>query len=87
MGPDDSYSSWLDKRRSVEISLEFSKSVAVQIARDERNRRGARPRQEILRRWLEWVSLRPLAQMAIIVAGVVLGAVRLLATLQIILSS
>jgi hypothetical protein len=77
----DAYQSWLEKRRSLESSPEFPKNVAGRIALYEQKRR------EILRRWLDWVSLRPLAQTAIIAAGLLMSAVRLMATLRILLSS
>jgi hypothetical protein len=85
MNKNDSYQSWLEKRRSTEISREFSKDVIDRISLYEQKQRETKPGWEMAR-WLEWVSLTPLMQTALIIAGIVVGAARWIAALQIILS-
>ena len=51
----------------------------------EQKQRETKPGWE-MSRWLEWVSLKPLMQTALIIVGLLVGAARLIASLQIILS-
>lgn len=87
MNNPDSYQAWLAGRRNVTVSAEFPRGVMLQISRGEQPPRAAMPGHDRLQRWLEWVSLRPLAKAALLLAALILGAVRIFVTLQIILSS
>ena len=86
MNNNNSYQSWLENGRDIELSPEFSKNVLQQISLYERKRRATRPAWEVAWGWVEWISVRPLVRTAVILAGLIAGAARLLATLQIILS-
>ena len=84
MNKNNSYQSWLEKRRSTELSQEFSKDVLARISLYEQQR-ASKPGWDMAR-WLEWISMRPVVQTALILAGLVLGAARWLAALEIIFS-
>jgi hypothetical protein len=83
----DPFSSWLAAKRSVAVSQEFSSDVMRQIALCEENRRTAYSGREMLQRWLDWVSLRPVLKAALLCGALLAGAARIYATLQIIFSS
>ena len=82
MNKNDAYQSWLEKRKSTDVSSEFPKNVLVRISLYEKQRAA----RWDMARWLEWISLRPVLQTALIIAGLVLGAARWLAALNIIFS-
>ena len=87
MNNDDPYESWLEKSRDIEVSPDFSQEVMARISDFERERgEGATRKPDPLHGWLEWVSLHPVVQTALIVAGLFLGVARLIVSLQIILS-
>jgi len=85
MNNNDSYAAWLEKRRTVEPSSDFNKNVLTQISLVAQMKSEAKPGWE-LARWLEWISLRPLIQAALVIVGFVAGMARLVAIFQIILS-
>ncbi len=47
---------------------------------------GTARKPDLLHKWFEWVSLHPVVQTVLIVAGLLLGVARLILSLQIILS-
>lgn len=83
MNSRDTYQSWLEARRSVGVSDGFQNAVMKRVSALGRGRRAP----GALHRWLEWVSVRPLIQAAILAAALLLGAARMVATLQIVLSN
>ena len=89
MNENDPYAAWLNQRRAVEPSPEFAQKVLAQIALAPQKQRAPRPVWP-WDRWLEWIldwiSLRPLLQAALLVIGLVAGMARLAAIFQIILS-
>ena len=85
MNNNDPYASWLEKRRIIEPSPEFTKNVLTQISLAAQKKSEAKPGWQ-LARWLEWISLRPLIQAALVIVGFVAGMARLAAIFQIILS-
>jgi type VI protein secretion system component VasK len=82
----EAYESWLEKCRHVEFSGEFTHSVMKQVSLHEQQLRTAKPGLEMSQRWLEWMAHHPLVRVALLVVALIAGAVRLLATWQIILS-
>jgi hypothetical protein len=87
MNNNDPYQSWLEKNRNIEVSPDFSCEVMSRIYRYEQERgEGTARKPDLLHGWLEWISLHPAARAALIVAGLLLGVARLIASLQIILS-
>ena len=87
MNNDDPYESWLEKSRDIEVSPDFSCEVMSRIYRYEQERgEGTARKPDLLHGWLEWISLHPVVQTALIVAGLFLGVARLIVSLQIILS-
>jgi len=87
MDKNDPYESWLEKSRDIEVSPDFSREVMARISGYEQNgSEGAARKPDLLHGWLEWVSLHPLVQTALIVAGLLFGVARLVTSLQIILS-
>jgi hypothetical protein len=87
MNNNDPYRSWLEKSRNIEISQDFSREVMARISGYEHARgEGTTRKPDLLPWWLEWVSLHPVVQTALIVAGLLLGVARLVVSLQIILS-
>jgi hypothetical protein len=83
MNDNDPYQSWLEKRRSLDVSDGFSKKIVAQIRRDQQARQRQNPNRPIAL-LLEWISLRPLAQSAIITAAAIAGALRVILILQIV---
>jgi hypothetical protein len=87
MNNNDPYQSWLEKSRNIEVSPDFSHEVMVRISGSEHVRGdGPTRKPDLLHRWLEWVSLHPVVQAALIVASLLLGLARLVVSLQVILS-
>jgi hypothetical protein len=87
MNNDDPYQSWLEKSRNIEVSPDFSREVMARISGYEHERgEGTTRKPDLLHGWLEWISLHPVFQTVLIVAGFLFGVVRLVISLQIILS-
>jgi hypothetical protein len=87
MNNEDLYQSWLEKSRNIEVSPDFSHEVMARISGYEHERgEGAARKPDLLHGWLELVSLHPVVQTVLIVAGLLLGVARLVVSLQIILS-
>ena len=87
MDKNDPYESWLEKSRDIEVSPDFSREVMARISGyEQKGSEGAARKPDLLHGWLEWVSLHPLVQTALIVAGLLFGVARLVTSLQIILS-
>jgi hypothetical protein len=86
MNNNDPYESWLEKSRDIEVSLNFSREVMARISDYEHETSEETRKPDLLHRWLEWVSLHPVVQTALIVAGLLLGVARLVVSLQFILS-
>jgi len=87
MNDNDPYQSWLEKSRNIEVSPDFSREVMARISGYEHERgEEATGKPGLLRGWLEWISLHPVAQTVLIVAGLLLGVARLVASLEFILS-
>jgi hypothetical protein len=85
MNDNDPYQSWLETRRSLDFSDGLSKKVADQIRRELQARHRQNPKR-MIGLWLQWISLRPLAQSITIAAAAFAGVVRLILILQIIFS-
>jgi hypothetical protein len=85
MNEQDPYQSWLEKKRSLEVSEGLSKKIVDQIQR-ELQARHRQNRRRFIGRWLEWISLHPFAQSATIAAAAAVGVARLILILQIVLS-
>lgn len=85
MNNNDLYQSWLEKKKNVGPRADFSKNITTRILQYEQKKHTPKSRWEISE-WLEWISLRPVMQTALITAGFIAGAVRLVLTLKIILS-
>jgi len=87
MNNNDPYQSWLEKSRNIEVSPDFSREVMARISGYEHERGEGRARKpDVLHGWIEWVSLHPVVQTILIVAGFLFGVARLVISLQIILS-
>jgi hypothetical protein len=87
MNNNDPYQSWLEKSRNIELSPDFSREVMARISVYEHERgEGTTRKPDLLHWWLEWVSLHPVVQTALIVVGFLLGVARLVVSSQIILS-
>jgi len=86
MNDNDPYQSWLEKRRSLNVSDGLSKRIVSQIRHDLQTRQRKNPKR-LIGLWLDWISLRPLAQSATIAAAAVGGVVRLVLILQIVFYS
>jgi hypothetical protein len=85
MNDNDPYQSWLEKRRNPAFSDDFSKKVVDQILRNEQARRRPLPDPKWeIDRWLEWISLRPWMQTAMIAGALVAGVLRWILILQIV---
>ena len=85
MNDNDIYQSWLESRRSSALASDLSKKVVAQILQDQRATRVKQQRRKwVIERWLEWISLRPLMQTAMILIAFVAGALRLAWILQIV---
>jgi hypothetical protein len=85
MNDNDIYQSWLESRRSSASAGDLSKKVVAQILQDQRATRAKRQKRKWeIDRWLEWISLRPLMQTAMILIAFVAGALRLAWILQIV---
>jgi hypothetical protein len=82
---DDPYQSWLEHRRNIEISSDFSREVMARISELE-SRDMATSKRDFLHGCLEWISLHPAVQAAIFVVGLLLGLARLLISSHIVLS-
>jgi hypothetical protein len=85
MNENDPYQSWVEKRRGVAFPDGFSKKILGQILRNEKATRQPKPKWE-LGRWIEWISLRPGMQTAVIATAFLAGALRLIVILQIVFS-
>lgn len=83
----DPYQAWLEKSRNIEVSPGFSRGVMARISgcENERGEESMRKR-DLLRGWLEWISLHPVVQTALIATGLILGVARWVLSSQIILS-
>ena len=92
MNSNDPYQSWLEKRRNIEVSSDFSREVMARISDYEHQRGipGREQKTELVWVWLgglvEWISLHPVVQTALIATGLLLGAARWVLSSQIILS-
>ena len=78
----ETYQSWLVERRSVGAPDGFSNKVKERISACGQHHRAP----GALHRWVEWVSVHPFIQAALLVTALFLGAARMLATLEIVLS-
>jgi hypothetical protein len=85
MNENDQYQSWVEKRRSVVFPDDFSKKIVGQILRSEHATRQPKPKWE-LGRWIEWISLRPHIQTAMIAIAFLAGALRFFLILQMVFS-
>ena len=85
MNDNDSYQSWLERRRSLDVSEDFSTRIIDQIRRDQQTRQ-RRNRKRLVDLWPERISLPPFYDTAAAVSAVIVGAVRLALILQIVLS-
>jgi len=86
MNSRDGYESWLEKRRNTELSAEFADGVMKQVSLHEQQQRTANSELKTFQGWLQRVAHHPLAKVALLVVALAAGAIRLLATWQIILS-
>jgi hypothetical protein len=86
MNSRNGYSSWLQKRRNVEISTQFAHVVMKQVSLHEQQQRTANPELKMFQCWLERMAHHPVVKVALLVVALAAGAARLLATWQIILS-
>jgi hypothetical protein len=85
MNDNDIYQSWVESRRNSASASNLSEKVVAQILQDQRARRAKQQKRKwAIDRWLEWISLRPLMQTAMILAACVAGALRLVWILQIV---
>ena len=86
MNNPDPYQSWVDQKRRVEPPSDFVPMVMTRVADFEKRQREEPPANELIPRLLEWVARRRVAQAAALIGGFALGALRLLGTLQFLLS-
>jgi hypothetical protein len=85
MNENDPYQSWVQKRQRVVFPDGFSQKIVGQILRNEQATRQPKPKR-VLSPWIEWISLRPIMQTAIIAIAFLAGALRLILILQIVFS-
>jgi hypothetical protein len=87
MNNTDPYESWLERKRDVQPSPELIDNIMDRVLTLDAEQRTAvtRPPPRI-QRLLQWISLRPFAQAAVIAAGGIIGVLRLFAAFQFILS-
>ena len=86
MNNPEAYQSWLEKKRSVGVSDGFARGVMKQISIQGPPRWAVKPGLAKGQRWLEWVTHHPLIKAALLVVALLVGAVRLLLTWQLLLS-
>ena len=84
MNKTEAFQAWLEKSRVPDVSAGFSASVLRRISAPEPRRSTAQAGRALLRRWLDWLAPRPLAQAALLLAGLLAGAAQALATLQVL---
>jgi hypothetical protein len=85
MNENDPYQSWVQKRRDVVFPDGLSKKIVGQILRNEQATRQPKAKW-ISGRWIEWISLRPAIQTALIAIAFLAGTMRLILILQMVLS-
>jgi hypothetical protein len=86
MNDNDPYQTWLEKKRSFDVSNGFSKKIVDQIRRDQRATQRRNPKR-LIGLWLDWISLRPLAQGATIASAAIAGLLRLVLILHVVFYS
>jgi hypothetical protein len=88
MNNTDPYECWLEHKRAIPSSPELVDDVMHRVRAFDAAQHASTARQAPSRfqRLLEWISLRPFAQAVVIATGALIGALRLFATFQFILS-
>lgn len=86
MSNPDLYQLWLQRRRLPKTTPEIVDSVMDRVFAEHEAKLCSTARHPSVDRVLEWISLRPVAQAAVLALGFAVGLLRLFATLQFLLS-
>ena len=84
MKPQKTYNAWKEKKHQIDISHNFVDRVMNQVYRCEQERNIS---FFDLPRFVELISAYPLAKMALVAAGAVVGVARLITVIITVLSS
>ena len=83
MNFDEIYNAWKGKKRQIDINESFSDEVMNQVYQYEKGK----TKQVFNLQWLiDLISVHPLAQAALVMAGAVTGFIRLVLMILVILS-
>ena len=83
MNFDEIYNAWKEKKRQIDINESFSDEVMNQVYQYEKGK----TKQVFNLQWLiDLISVHPLAQAALVMAGAVTGFIRLVLMILVILS-
>ena len=83
MKSEEIINSWKNQKDQIEIGEDFSRTVMNQIYKYEQNKR--KPLFDI-QRFVEFISIHPLAKAALVAAGAMAGFLRLVSMIIVILS-
>lgn len=83
MRSEEVYKAWKEEKHQIEISKSFADEVMNQVYQYEQEKSGP---MFSLRRLVDFISVHPLAQAALVMAGAVTGFIRLVLMILMILS-